>query len=220
MLSTAKKNNLKFLQVYSDNFVIKVPEGTENAIARINKLGKTIWELRYPSIDDCIISNAMLENSPFGEVIKLTLKSQDENGTEENYLLSLPLEGSAFRILSKILPNINKQKPISISLSKDKEDRVSLYVSQDNVSLKHFYNKTNLPEWVKTEKIVRGKTETKWDRSTQDEFLWENSIKPFLEYYGKGNSVSSNSVEPEPENIEPVEGEGLNTEDINDIPFN
>lgn len=169
---------ITYVTIFDGVFEVKVKEGTPNAVSRKNKNDETIHVLVYKGVSG-IITDIKKEITDYKgkkfSSLKVFLTDEDETT-----VLSLPYNSSMTSAFYHMVENIDLDKPVVFSASKDKEkDRTSLFISQDKNNVKWKYTKAwaeanpNLPQkpqWVK--KMVKG--EEVWDNT--DEILFFENI--------------------------------------------
>lgn len=183
----------KFITILQGKFSIRVPEGTKGAIARVNKLGKTVHEVFYDSFTAKLI-NIRTRDGEYGKSWEF-----DFRDGSETYTLQLSYSNSYATNLLKILPNVDLTKEMKIQPSQKIEDgktKSSLFVSQDGTTLKHAYTKdkpNGLPQMVK----VKIKGQEVWDDSERLSFLQDMVEKTILPKLPKDSVATAGSVEHE-----------------------
>jgi len=153
----------QYINILEGKFCIRVPQGTEGSVARVNKLGNTVHEKYYDSFTGVLVG----------------IKTQDSSYGKnwifdfQVYHLQLSYSNSFAKNLLKILPNADLTKEMKVQPAQKTEDgkkKSSLFVSQDGVTLKHAYTKDNpngLPPMVQV--MVKGVQQ--WDDTDQVEWL-------------------------------------------------
>jgi len=133
--------------------------------------------------------------------------------THEDHLTKLQTKvgGGYWFNLSKMLLLADLSLPVTFSPSY-KDEKASMFLSQDSTSLKCKYTKDNPGDLPQGEKLVAGKTVV-WDFSAQNEFLMNELTN--LSFYSTGAAdkfAKSDEIEPE---AEKQGGE----DDNDDLPF-
>lgn len=157
----------KYITILGGKFAIRVPEGTDGAVARENKMGKIVHEKFYDSFTAKLV-NIRTRDSQYGKNWEFDFRDK-----EDVYTLQLSYSNSYATALLKILPNANLAEEMKIQPSQKIEDgktRSSLFVSQNGVTLKHAYTKDN-PNGLPPMKQVTVKGQLVWDDSERLEFL-------------------------------------------------
>lgn len=199
----------KFTQsITREEYVRLLAEKCPNVVERINKNGKTVHEKHYDSFVAKLVGIKVVD-SPIGKA--WSFEFQDK---EEVYKLQFQYASPVASAFLKILPNVNLEKEMKLSMSMQKDektgkDKTSLFVNQNGSALKQFYSKDR-PNGIPDMKQITVKGEQVWD-STDQLFFLENMVKTqILPKLGK--PVQANVGLPEV---------GVQTEEINpdDIPF-
>ena len=157
-----------YITIYQGKFSKRVPEGTEGAIERVNKKGKTVYEMFYDSLVGKLVGIRTQDGS-YGK--NWIFEIQDSGG--EIFLLQLSYSNSYANKFLKMLPNIDVAQEMKISPQmtiEGKKTITALFVNQNGQAIKHFYTKDvpkDLPQWVK----IKVSGEEVWDSTEQVEFL-------------------------------------------------
>lgn len=162
----------KFFTILKGKFCIRVPEGTEGAVERVNKVGKTVHEIFRDSFTGKLV-NIRTRDGAYGKTWEF-----DFRDSAEVYTLQLSYSNSYATNLLKILPNADLTKEMKVQPSQKIEDgktKSSLFVSQDGTTLKHAYTKDN-PNGLPPMALVKVKGQDVWDDSARLEFL-ETMVK-------------------------------------------
>lgn len=166
----------KYITIIGGKFTVRVPEGTPGAIARVNKLGKTVHELKYDSFTGKLV-NIRTRDGDYGKTWEFDFKDK-----AEVYTLQLPYSNSFSKGILKILPNVDLTKEMKVQPSQKEEDgktKSSIFISQGGTTLKHKYTKDNPNGMPPMEMIVVKGKET-WDDTKQLEFLYEMVQKDII----------------------------------------
>ncbi len=159
----------KYFTILNGKFCLRVQEGTPGAVARVNKVEKTVHEIFKDSFTGRLI-NIRTRDGSYGKSWEFDFKDK-----EDVYTLQLSYSNSYATNMLKILPNVDLTKEMKIQPSQKIEDgktKSSLFISQDGVTLKHAYTKDNpngLPPMVQ----VQVKGQLVWDDSARLAFLEE-----------------------------------------------
>ncbi len=185
MLSNNTSYSNTNVSVVEGSFRVRVPEGTVNAITRVNKLQQQVTEVSFSRLEG-FITRFDIEDTKFGKQTKITIKS------DKSYNLSLGYADSLTVNIYKMLRNIDITKPVQIDLSRKPTEegkmRTSIFINQDNEPVKWAYTKNDPKGLPPMEKImVKGKEE--WDNSKQLEFLYVNDVKPFQAKISNNHTV-------------------------------
>lgn len=192
----------KYITILGGKFCVRVQEGTKGAVARVNKLGKTVHEVFYDSFTAKLI-NIRTRDGEYGKSWEFDFK----DGTEM-YTLQLSYSNSYATNLLKILPNVDLAKEMKIQPSQKIEDgktKSSLFVSQDGKTLKHAYTK-DVPNGLPQMEQVLIKGQTVWDDSKRLAFLEEMIERDILPKLPKDSVATASSVEHESAGAEAPEG--------------
>lgn len=178
-MGLANREGGKYITILGGKFCVRVQEGTPGAIARVNKLGKTVHEVFYDSFTGKLV-NIRTRDGEYGKSWEF-----DFQDAGEVYTLQLSYSNSYATNLLKILPNVDLTKEMKVQPSQKIEDgktKSSLFVSQDGKTLKHAYTKdvpNGLPPME--QKTVKG--QVVWDDTERLAFLEamvESDILPKL----------------------------------------
>ncbi len=159
----------KYITILGGKFCVKVTPETPGTIARVNKLGKTVYEVFYDSFTGKLV-NIRTRDTAYGKAWEFDFK----DGAEV-YTLQLSYSNSYATNILKILPNIDVSKEMKVQPAQKIEDnktKSSLFISQDGITLKHAYTKdkpNGLPQMVQV--MVKG--QAVWDDSARLAFLEE-----------------------------------------------
>ncbi len=173
------KEGGRYITILAGKFSVRVAEGTKGAVARVNKLGKTVHEVQYDSFTGKLV-NIRTRDGSYGKSWEFDFKDGGEV-----YTLQLSYSNSYATNILKMLPNVDLSKEMKVQPSQKIEDgktKSSLFISQDGKTLKHAYTKDNpngLPPMVQ----VTIKGQQVWDDSARLEFLHamvERDILPKL----------------------------------------
>lgn len=177
----------KYFTILGGKHCLRVPEGTPHAVARVNKLGKTVHEI-YRDAFEGILLNIRTKDSEYGKNWEFDFK---DNG--EVYTLQLSYSNSYATNLLKILPNADLTKPMKIQPSQKIEDgkaKSSLFVSQNGVTLKHAYTK-DAPNGMPDLEQVTVKGNLVWDDTKRLIFLQAMVEKDILPRLPKDTAATS-----------------------------
>lgn len=159
-------------------------------------------------IRDIKIQPPPKDHPEYGDQIVVHLN----DGTEDMSLRFKLNSGYGTNFL-RILPNVQASEPVTFTVSysdKDGQKKVSLFMSQWGVTLKHFYNKDNpgdLPPAEKVKVKKNGKVVEDWDFTAQTEFLINKMRSEFLPMLKPAKVVArEKNVEAIQNSYEPEEG--------------
>lgn len=156
-----------FITILNGKFCQRVPEGTEGAVARVNKLGKTVYEKFYDSFTAKLI-NIKTQDGAYGKNWLFVFKDSGDV-----YNLQLSYSNSFATAFLKMLPNIDLTKEMKLSPSVkevDGKNKSSLFVNQDGQTVKHAYTREN-PNGMPDLKEVVIKGQKMWDDTDRIAFL-------------------------------------------------
>ncbi len=159
----------KYFTILQGKFAIRVQEGTPGAVARVNKVQKTVYEIFHDSFTAKLI-NIRTRDGEYGKSWEFDFK----DGSEV-YTLQLSYSNSYATNILKMLPNIDLTKEMKLQPSQKIEDgktKSSLFISQDGKTLKHAYTKEN-PNGLPPMEQVTVKGQPVWDDSKRLVFLEE-----------------------------------------------
>jgi len=163
----ADRTGGKYFTILGGKFCLRATAETPGAVARVNKLNKTVYEIFHDSFTGKLLA-IRTKDSEYGKNWEF-----DFQDGAEVYTLQLSYSNSYATNLLKILPNADLTKEMKIQPSQKVEDgktKSSLFVSQDGVTLKHAYTKdapNGLPPMVKV--MVKG--QEVWDDTDRLVFL-------------------------------------------------
>lgn len=164
----ADREGGKYFTILGGKFSIRVSAETPGAVARVNKMGKTVYEVYHESFEGRLIAVRTTESRDYGKNWEF-----DFQDGGEKYTLQLSYSNSYATNLLKILPNADLTKEMKIQPSQkmvDGKPKSSLFVSQDGVTLKHAYTKDEPNGLPPMEKIIVKGQET-WDDTKRLVFL-------------------------------------------------
>ncbi len=209
-LNTRQEGN--FLTILNGKFCIRVPEGTEGAVTRVNKMGNTVHEKFYDNFTGKLVSIKTQDGS-YGKSWIFSFKDK-----EDVYHLQLSYSNSFATAFLKMLPNVDLSKEMKVSPSVkevDGKNKSSLFINQDGVAIKHAYTKDS-PNGMPPMEQVTVKGQLVWDDTKRIEFLYNMVAKdviPKLEKLnGKEESVNVTATPPS-KGLE-VDASEINPEDI------
>lgn len=196
----------KFITILGGKFCQRVQEGTEGAITRTNKLGKTVHEKFYDSFTGKLVSIKVQDGS-YGLTWNFGFKDKDEL-----YTLQLSYSNSFATAFLKMLPNVDLTKEMKVSPSVkevDGKNKSSLFINQDGVALKHAYTREN-PNGMPDMEQVTVKGEKVWDDTKRIAFLHDMVMTTIVPKLGGIPQVAESKKVDELENY----GKEVEAEDI------
>ena len=176
------KSEGKYFTILGGKFCQRVDENTEGAIARINKLGKQVFEKFYDSFTGELINIKTQDSQAYGKNWVFVFKDG-----EDIWNLQLGYSNSFATAFLKMLPNIDLTKPIKLSPSVkevDGKDKSSLFINQGSEHVKHAYTRENpngMPDMVQI--MVKGVPT--WDDTDRLLFLQNMVNTEILPKLGK-----------------------------------
>jgi hypothetical protein len=185
-------NEKQYYQVYDGSFRTRVSEDFPDAIRRINKNGKEVFEKEVRALFG-FIENIYLEQSvDYGEKIVLEL---DRNEDGKIPVLSFGIESKDGRDILRKLPNIDLEKEIRISAyrfipegEKDETSGISIFQQDENDEFN--VKITNFFFDVETKKYLHGFPSIDWDAATEAERkIYKVHRDEFLKEYLKTNII-------------------------------
>jgi len=157
-----------YITILEGKFCIRVPQGTEGATARVNKLGNTVHEKYYSEFTGKLVG-IKTQDSSYG---KNWMFQFQDNG--EIFNLQLSYSNSFAKNILKMLPNVDLDKEMKVQPAQKMEDgkkKSSLFISQDGVTLKHAYTREN-PNGLPPMTQVTIKGVQQWDDTDQVNWLY------------------------------------------------
>ena len=178
-LNQSQSDSIIFLQIANGKIVRQSKTPVENAVSRINKLGREVFELFYDSLTG-VINDIKTRESEYGKSWIVNVNSDGKN-----YQLEFNYSSGYATTFLKALPNVSFGHPVTLSpkliIDGDKKKSV-LFISQDGKGLKHYFTKDN-PNGLPDLKKIKIKGKESWDDSDRMEFLEQyvqNNIIPML----------------------------------------
>lgn len=172
-----------------------------------------LWEIPYRNLT-AYIKDIVKEESKFGAKVNVILQADRE------YKLTLNPDNQHLLGIYKRLPNIDPTLPIEFSAtqSPDEEGKMqtSLFMSQNKKNIAWYYTNAN-PNGMPLAKKVTFNGKEMTDKTEQIEFLWQNSVMPFL------SSIPSSFDNGEVINTEILDNgimDDIGEINPEDIPFN
>jgi hypothetical protein len=206
--------NGKFISIVGGRFCIRVPEGTQGAETRVNKLGKTVTEKYYDNFTGKLVGIKVTDGN-YGKQWEFSFQDSGEI-----YKLQLGYSNSFAKNILKMLPNADLSKVMKVSpqtkVEADGTKKSSLFINQDGVALKHAFTKDN-PNGLPQMKQVTVKGTVVWDDTDQMVFL-ENMVNTTIIPKLTGATVTATAT---PDALDNFVAEANAGTDINpeDIPF-
>lgn len=167
LMALENRQGGKYITILGGKFCVRVQQGTKGAVERVNKIGKTVYEVFYDSFTGKLI-NIRTRDGEYGKTWEFDFRDGGEV-----YTLQLSYSNSYATNFLKILPNIDLNKEMKVQPSQKIEDgktKSSLFISQDGVTLKHAYTK-DAPNGLPQMEQVTVKGQLVWDDTKRLEFL-------------------------------------------------
>lgn len=209
-MGLGNKEHANFISILGGKFCRRVQEGTEGAVSRVNKIGKTVHEMFYDNFTGVLTDIRIKESADYGKSWEFVF---DVNG--EAYIIQVSYSNSYAKAFLKMLPNIDLSQKISLTPSLKEVDgkpQSSLFVKQNGQNIKHAYTKDN-PNGMPSMKQIKVKGNDVWDDTDILVFLTEMVNNDIIPKLGKRKIENTQVVSNE---------EKSDFDDINpdDLPFN
>lgn len=166
----------KYITILGGKFCVRVSPETPGAVARVNKMGKTVHEVFYDSFTGKLV-NIRTRDGEYGKSWEFDFKDG-----AEIYTLQLSYSNSYATNILKMLPNIDLTKEMKVQPAQKIEDgktKSSLFISQDGKTLKHAYTK-DAPNGLPQMEQVTVKGQLVWDDTKRLAFLDEMVTRDIL----------------------------------------
>ena len=162
--------NKKFITIVGGKWTVRVPEGTERAVARELKKGPNAGSLVFENYYDRLSGNVVSGQVRTGDYgTDLCLDLEDDGVV---YNVQMPCDSDYFRTFAKCCEGIDLDKELVLGIGVPKGDGFPyLYVQQDDAGLKSKYTKdepNGMPSWEKKEEMGK----VKWDKTEQNNFCY------------------------------------------------
>lgn len=157
----------KYFTILGGKFCIRVSSDTPGAVERVNKLGKTVYEIFKDSFEGKLI-NIRTRDGEYGKSWEF-----DFQDAGEVYTLQLSYSNSYATNILKMLPNVDFTQPMKVQPSQKIEDgktKSSLFISQNGVTLKHAFTK-DVPNGMPDMEQVTVSGKLVWDDTKRLVFL-------------------------------------------------
>lgn len=212
-MGLGNREHTNFISILGGKFCRRVPEGTEGAVTRINKLNKTVHEMFYDNFTGVLTDIRIKESADYGKSWEFVF---DVNG--ESYIIQLSYSNSYAKAFLKMLPNIDLSQKISLTPSlKEVEGKPqsSLFVKQNGQNIKHAYTREN-PNGMPAMVQIKVKGNDVWDDTDILVFLTDMVNKDIIPKLGK-RQIENTQADAAQSNSTPEKSDF----DINpdDIPF-
>jgi len=184
----------KYITILGGKFCQRVPEGTEGAKTRTNKIGNVVHEKFYDSFTGKLL-DIKVQDGTYGKTWNFVFQDK-----EEIYTLQLSYSNSFSTAFLKMLPNIDFSKEMKVSPSTkevDGKNKNSLFISQDGVNLKHAFTREN-PNGMPDMEQVEVKGVMVWDDTKRLAFLYDMVVNDILPKLPKqAEEVAGSSPQPD-----------------------
>ena len=187
-------SNKQYYSIFDGKFRTKVAEGSPEALERVNKLGKQVFER---SVDSLIgkIENVYFEASDYGKQIKIELDA-NENGKVP--VLSFGVEGKDGREMLKKLPAIDLSQDVRISpydfTDESGERRSGISIRQGETfdsKINSFFVEVKGEGKDKKVKYINGYPTIDWDSATESQQkIYKIERDDFLVKYAEEHILS------------------------------
>ena len=197
-----------YITILGGKLCQRVPEGTEGAVTRTNKIGNVVHQKFYDSFTGKLV-DIKVQDGTYGKTWNFIFKDKGEP-----YTLQLSYSNSFATAFLKMLQNIDLTKEMKVSPSTKEVDgktKSSLFVNQDGKPLKHAFTREN-PNGMPDMEQVTVKGVLQWDDTKRLEFLEEmvdTIILPQLNDIAKAETPEIPTNKPED-----IEEEGIPLEDV------
>lgn len=184
-----------YISILQGKFAQRVPEGTEGAITRVNKTGRTVHEKFYDRFTGVLTDIRVKDSDAYGKTWEFVF---DADGTE--YIIQMPYSGSFSAQFLKMLPNIDISKKMTLTPVTEIEDgktKSSLFVNQDGNPVKHAFTRAN-PNGMPEMKKIMVKGQEVWDDSDILIFLTNMVNETILPKLGK-SKIESDKLQSDSE---------------------
>lgn len=108
-----QKTNTTYAGISNGRIVVRVPEGTEKSVSRINKIGNTVHEKFYSSISG-FIKSMTIEDGKYEKQIKIYLENNNGNGANQA-VLSFKFDSAYGRSFFNQIFNVDFSKEVSFN---------------------------------------------------------------------------------------------------------
>jgi hypothetical protein len=171
-LQSNQSSNGVFLSITNGKLVRQFKQPTDKSVSRVNKVGKEVHEEFYDSLTG-FISDIKTKESDYGKFWVVSVKDD-----KHTYFLEMKYSSGYAVSFLKALPNVSFSELVTLTpkltIDGDKKSSV-VFINQNGVGLKHFWNKAN-PGELPQLKQIKVKGVNIWDDSDRMLYL-ENYIK-------------------------------------------
>jgi hypothetical protein len=203
-----RSTSTTYVTVINGKITKKVKQNIPGAVARVNKMNETVYELHFDSLEG-YLKNIETKEGDYGKQWIITISDGGDD-----YQLQLPFSGNYGYGLLRRLPNIDLNKQLEIKTGVF-EEKPYLTVYQGGKKVEYYFTKEEthgLPEMKKIK--VKGKDT--WDDT--ERLLWlENYVAE--EIMPKLKDKHDLSTFPELPTPEIIESNKSNSETDDQLPF-
>ena len=189
--SNSGSGNGVFLSITNGKLVRQFKQPTDKSVSRVNKVGKEVHEEFYDSLTG-FISDIKTKESDYGKFWVVGVKDD-----KHTYFLEMKYSSGYAVSFLKALPNVSFSELVTLTpkltIDGDKKSSV-VFINQNGVGLKHFWNKAN-PGELPQLKQIKVKGVSTWDDTERMEYLEEYvksnilpMIKPVLSDYNENDT--------------------------------
>jgi len=190
-LQSNQGGNGIFLSITNGKLVRQFKQPTDKSVSRVNKVGKEVHEEFYDSLTG-FISDIKTKESDYGKFWVVSVKDD-----KHTYFLEMKYSSGYAVSFLKALPNVSFSELVTLTpkltIDGDKKSSV-VFINQNGVGLKHFWNKAN-PGELPQLKQIKVKGVSTWDDTERMEYLEEYvksnilpMIKPVLSDYNENDT--------------------------------
>jgi predicted DNA-binding transcriptional regulator AlpA len=190
-LQSNQGGNGVFLSITNGKLVRQFKQPTDKSVSRVNKVGKEVHEEFYDSLTG-FISDIKTKESDYGKFWVVSVKDD-----KHTYFLEMKYSSGYAVSFLKALPNVSFSELVTLTpkltIDGDKKSSV-VFINQNGVGLKHFWNKAN-PGELPQLKQIKVKGVSTWDDTERMEYLEEYvksnilpMIKPVLSDYNENDT--------------------------------
>lgn len=179
-----------FLNTFKGKFTKRANSETKDAVKRINKNDKEVWELQFDTLADVIIQEFERRDSEdYG--LSWNIKLADSK-SDDTFTLTLPYSGRVTMGLFFRLPNTDINAPLTMKLYYfEEDDKTALVVYQGGNKVEAYWTKDTPHDMPDLEvKKVNGKDV--WDSTARMAFM-ENYLEKTV--VPKMNDITSSDPE-------------------------
>lgn len=208
-----KREEGNFITILGGKFCIRVREGSEGSVTRVNKNNKTVHEKFYDSFTGKLI-DIKTQDGEYGKSWIFSFKDG-----KDVYHLQLSYSNSFATAFLKMLPNADLSKEMKVSPSVkevDGKNKSSLFINQEGVPLKHAYTMEN-PNGMPDMEQVTVKGQLVWDDTKRIAFLYDMVSKDIIP---KLREITGNDKSVEVKNS-PIDNLETPSDSVNpdEVPF-